>query len=194
MRQRLPLVFLGTLLLVQFTCFGQTVRVSEDATFLKKDRVFVMNEKGKKILFTGIAVDSNYISDNVRYIWESELVDGIIVKYNVYFFNGNISESFKMQDGERHGKRYEYYESGTLKSESGFKDEELNGMQKSYYENGQLETSGTFLNGKPNGKVLVYQENGQISLKSEYLDGENSGIWKYYDADGNVYLTQDWDN
>ncbi len=153
-----------------------------------------------------------YSDDSIELIWYS---DGSIHKkiekknhlyhglYQVFFRNGQISQTGNYQEGYRVGKWYYYYPDGkiyliltyekepydeTIFNINGYYGNE-NGEYIRYYSNNNVEEIGYYKAGKLHGKRIRFYKNGNKQFEILYKNGKKDGIAKYFDFQGNLKRT-----
>lgn len=153
-----------------------------------------------------------YNDDSIELIWynngslhrraekKNHLYHGL---YQVFFRNGQISQTGNYQEGFRVGKWYYYFPDGkiyliltyekepydeTIYSINGSYGNE-NGEYIRYYANNNIEEVGFYLAGKLHGKRTHFYKNGKKQFEILYKNGNKDGIAKYFDFEGNLKRT-----
>ena len=95
-------------------------------------------------------------------------------KWDIYYQNGKLWQSWQYENGKWEGEFKEYDESGQLKIIGNYKKEvrEGEGESKSYYYNSQLEKVLNYENGKETGEWKQYHTNGRLWNIGNYENGK----------------------
>ena len=127
-----------------------------------------------------------------------------------YYPNGKLQIEVEFKNGEKDGKRVEYFEDadtmyisywekdvkvgkairyfgqGKVESIVNWKNDLQDGESRFYYKNGNLQSISYWTNGKENGTSTVYYENGQIDAILNKRNGFYNGLSKLYYENGQL--------
>ncbi|MFC2089647.1 FISUMP domain-containing protein [Bacteroidota bacterium] len=146
-----------------------------------------LNEKRNKTLFSGIAYDSNFYEDGLKYIREMEIFQGEIEGKDIWYFpNGNVYKSTELKKGKNNGTFEEYFENGNLYLEGFYLNDRQHGIWREYYENGNILEIFEMKYGELNGLIRTYLETGELESEGNYSNDVEHGIWRQYYINGNT--------
>ncbi len=171
------------LLYLLYSCENQ-IYVSQ----LSVSEEFKYYHKGK--LFTGIAIDTQTISNQSFITGNIHIKNGLRDGYTVWHYeNGNKYDECTYLNGKSNGLEKHYWEDGSLNSKRNLWNGIEDGKQFYYFGNGQLKSMCTYHKGHETGLHLDYFENGQLQSKYTNIefairDGE---VLEYY-PNGNLRL------
>ena len=149
-------------------------RVAAEGTYmhpelaLKKESIGANPEPPKKHeTWTIYAADGSVIT--VLNYTEGEK-DG---PYNLYFPNGQLSQSGVYQLGEKDGEWVSWFESGQLQEKVNFDEGLLDGVRELYWQNGNIRLKEQYVDGKAEGAFQYFLENGLTELVQKHSDGKH---------------------
>lgn len=149
----------------------------------------------KDVPFTGTAFTSD---KNGQLLRVTEFKDGYKngndLNYEVEYkskisFLESINE---YQNGQRHGKRLDFYPDGSAESSRSYVQGASDGDLFQWYEDGTPEMWETFKAGKTNGFRMGFFRSGAIRFYIEFKAGKKHGKERFYFEDGRLEISQDY--
>jgi antitoxin component YwqK of YwqJK toxin-antitoxin module len=90
----------------------------------------------------------------------------------VYYSNGQFSETFWYEAGNKNGPWMQYYENGNTKMKAIFENDQRHGDFKFYTSSGNIEISGKYYRNQMHGEWIWYDESGNKVSVVEYFEGK----------------------
>ncbi|WP_430813411.1 tetratricopeptide repeat protein [Carboxylicivirga sp. RSCT41] len=111
-------------------------------------------------------------------------IEGEILDYKSYYFDGVLFEEGTMKNNERNGLWKKYNPQGGLLEELQYLDGMVHGSVKTYFSNGQLKLSYACDSNRVEGLFAEYFKNGNVCRTGWFAGGEAQGLWKSYYING----------
>jgi antitoxin component YwqK of YwqJK toxin-antitoxin module len=109
------------------------------------------------------------------------------MEYHEGFEDGLFTGRGFIEDGQKEGTLYYFYDTGELKQEIEYANGVEHGAYKFFGKDGKLLISSTNVNGLLNGEWREYCEDGRLKEIGQYNNNEYSPI-DFWDQEGNQLL------
>eukprot|EP00028_Trichosphaerium_sp_Am-I-7-wt_P006907 CAMPEP_0168536434 /NCGR_PEP_ID=MMETSP0405-20121227/19548_1 /TAXON_ID=498012 /ORGANISM="Trichosphaerium sp, Strain Am-I-7 wt" /LENGTH=176 /DNA_ID=CAMNT_0008564441 /DNA_START=143 /DNA_END=670 /DNA_ORIENTATION=+ len=97
-------------------------------------------------------------------------------KYEGWYMNGLLKETFHFVNGKMHGEYKYWYEDGTIYNHFVFKSENETYCEQWY--NGQIRLQCTYVNDRPEGEYKSWYNNGKQEEHCKYVNNKLEGEYK----------------
>ena len=119
-----------------------------------------------------------YDSTNTVIKSKHTYLDFKLIKYEGWFYNGNIYKIFNYNNGKYHGMFEEWYPDGNKWYIRNYKNGKLNGLVEYWYENGNLQSRRNYRNGELEGISEYWYPDGNLESRRNYIDGNLDGLYE----------------
>lgn len=106
----------------------------------------------------------------------------------IYWDNGQLARTFKVERGWFQGPYKTYYKDGQLENEQTYVNDRREGEYRTYHPNGKLKVETNYIDGEINGEYKVYYPSGKLKEKNNYFFGELEGWTYFYNEDSSLNM------